>query len=124
MGKKKEPKESGLEHLGRFLKECKHGDLLFQSLMCSGNSDIVHVYIRGTKEGWEEDLKNELMDAEECIHEWFEYDRENFYMMMFGLERIKRKFAISFETDEDEPDMQEMIKQEIGNRGDYYDYRN
>ena len=93
------------------MSECKHGMMLFNALMCSGNSDIVHIDIVPLQPNWKEALTEELLDAWKCIDDWFECDRENYYMMMFALERIKRKFRIDFE--EEEPNLSSLTPEGI-----------
>jgi len=107
---KKKKKETSTEKLGRFITECKHGTMLFSALVSSGNSDVVHIDIVPLGDNWKEVFKEELLDAWNCIDEWFRYDRENYYMMMFALERIKRKFRIDFDKDEDSFDNENVSK--------------
>jgi len=97
---KRKKKESEFERLGRFLDECEHAEMLFSALVGSVHSDVVHFDIIPLSTNWKESFKAELLDAQECINDWFEPYEMNYFKMMFALERIKRKYRIDFDEDE------------------------
>jgi hypothetical protein len=91
--------EKSAESLGKFLKEhVEYGALLFQAGIGAAHEDTVHVELEeNLPENWKEEFRGYLMEIQDCITENFEFDRENYYMLMFDLERIKRKFRIDFD---------------------------
>jgi hypothetical protein len=96
---KQENRESGIERLGRYMSECEHADILFNALAGSAHSDVVHIDIITSNANWKIALKNDLIKIKDSINEWFFDYPQQYYMLMFGLERIKRKFRIDFDEE-------------------------
>jgi hypothetical protein len=96
---KKSEGEKSVERLGKFLKEhTEYADLLFQAGIGSAHEDTVHVELEDNlPENWKEGFRKYLMEIRDCIAEHFEFDMSNYYMLMFELERVKRKFRIDFD---------------------------
>jgi hypothetical protein len=90
-------KESSIERLGRFIQESEYADMLFNSMVGCAHSDVVHVDVEFLAPNGKENFIKDLKMARDEICEWFQFDRENLYMMLYALERIKRKFRIDFD---------------------------
>ena len=69
--------------------------MLTAALIGCAHSDVVHVEL--PDDTAKEDFTEKLKAAQDEIYDWFEYDQENLYRLLYALERIKRKFRIDFD---------------------------